>query len=81
MARQNCASTRERFAPFTIHPLPEIDWARQIPQKGDRRQMETWQRLGTYTAGLALEDAGLKADEALCRVDGHGYRRRRRRAG
>jgi 3-oxoacyl-[acyl-carrier-protein] synthase II len=55
----------ERFAPFSIHPLPEIDWAKQIPQKGDRRQMETWQRLGTYTAGLALEDAGIKGDEAL----------------
>ncbi len=55
----------ERFAPFSIHPLPEIDWAKQIPQRGDRRQMETWQRLGTYTAGLALEDSGIKGDEAL----------------
>jgi 3-oxoacyl-[acyl-carrier-protein] synthase II len=26
----------------------------------------TWQRLGTYTAGLALDDAGVKADEAIC---------------
>lgn len=56
----------ERFAPYTIHPLPEIDWAAQIPNRGDRRQMETWQRLGTYAAGLALDDAGLKGDEALC---------------
>ena len=55
-----------RFAPYTIHPLPEIDWGRQIPKRGDQRQMETWQRLGTYTAGLALDDAGLKGDEALC---------------
>ncbi len=28
--------------------------------------METWQRLGTYAAGLALQDAGMKDDEALC---------------
>ena len=28
--------------------------------------METWQRLGTYAAGLALDDAGIKGDEALC---------------
>ncbi len=55
----------ERFAPYTVHPLPEIDWSRQIPKRGDQRQMETWQRLGTYAAGLALEDAGAKDDEAL----------------
>lgn len=56
----------ERFAPYTIHPLPEIDWNLQIPKRGDQRQMETWQRLGTYVAGLALDDAGIKNDEALC---------------
>jgi 3-oxoacyl-[acyl-carrier-protein] synthase II len=27
--------------------------------------MENWQRLGTYTAGLALEDAGLKDNEEM----------------
>ncbi|MDI6026238.1 beta-ketoacyl-ACP synthase [Corticibacterium sp. UT-5YL-CI-8] len=56
----------ERFPPYSIHPLPEIDWSLQIPKRGDLRQMETWQRLGTYAAGLALDDAGLKGDEALC---------------
>lgn len=56
----------ERFAPYSVHPLPAIDWNLQIPKRGDQRQMETWQRLGTYCAGLALDDAGLKADEALC---------------
>lgn len=56
----------ERFAPYPVHPLPAIDWNLQIPKRGDQRQMETWQRLGTYTAGLALDDAGLKGDEALC---------------
>lgn len=55
-----------RFAPYTVHPLPEVDWNQQIPKRGDQRQMETWQRLGTYTAGLALDDAGIKDDEALC---------------
>lgn len=55
----------ERFAPYTVHPLPEIDWSSQIAKRGDLRQMEAWQRLGTYAAGLALDDAGLKGDEAL----------------
>lgn len=57
---------RDAFAPYTVHPLPEIDWTLQIPKRGDQRQMETWQRLGTYVAGLALDDAGIKGDEALC---------------
>lgn len=57
---------RERFAPYIVHPLPEIDWSLQIPKRGDQRQMETWQRLGTYAAGLALDDAGIKGDDALC---------------
>ena len=56
----------ERFSPYTIHPLPEIDWSLQIAKRGDQRQMETWQRLGTYVAGLALADAGIKDNEDLC---------------
>ena len=55
-----------RFQPYVVHPLPPIDWSLQIAKRGDQRQMETWQRLGTYAAGLALDDAGVKADEALC---------------
>ena len=55
-----------RFAPYVVHPLPEIDWGLQIAKRGDQRQMETWQRLGTYAAGLALDDAAVKSDEALC---------------
>ena len=50
--------------PYGVHPLPEMDWAQQIPRK-DQRQMENWQRLGTYAAGLALDDAGLKENEEL----------------
>ncbi|MEO0327469.1 MAG: beta-ketoacyl-ACP synthase [Pseudomonadota bacterium] len=52
--------------PYGVHPLPEMDWSKQIPRRGDQRQMENWQRLGTYTAGLALEDAGLKENLDLC---------------
>jgi len=53
------------FAPYKVHALPPIDWSAQIPKRGDQRQMETWQRLGTYAAGLALEDAKIKGDERL----------------
>ena len=55
----------EAYAPYFVHPLPPMDWSKQIPKRGDQRQMETWQRLGTYAAGLALEDAGIPADEAV----------------
>ncbi|MEM7069191.1 MAG: beta-ketoacyl-ACP synthase [Pseudomonadota bacterium] len=50
--------------PYGVHPLPEMDWSQQIPRK-DQRQMENWQRLGTYAAGLALDDAGMKEDSDL----------------
>jgi len=53
------------FAPYRVHALPAIDWGMQIPKRGDQRQMETWQRLGTYAAGLALDDAGIKGNDAL----------------
>ncbi|RVQ74818.1 beta-ketoacyl-ACP synthase [Sinorhizobium medicae] len=55
-----------RFAPYPVHPLPEIDWSQQIPKRGDQRQMENWQRLGVFAAGLALDDAGLKDDLEVC---------------
>ncbi|WP_135469221.1 beta-ketoacyl-ACP synthase [Crenalkalicoccus roseus] len=48
------------FAPFPIHPLPALDLDRQIPKRSDQRQMEAWQRLGTYAAGLALDHAGAR---------------------
>ena len=56
----------ERFAPYPIHPMPEIDWSTQIAKRGDQRQMENWQRLGVFSAGLALDDAGLKTDAEAC---------------
>jgi len=58
----------ERFVPYTVHALGDVDWNLQIPKRSDQRQMEIWQRLGTYTAGLALEDAGIKGNEALTSV-------------
>ena len=48
------------FAPFIVHPLAAISFDAQIPKKGDQRQMEPWQRIGTYAAGLALDSAGVK---------------------
>ncbi|WP_455481419.1 beta-ketoacyl-ACP synthase [Bartonella sp. B12(2025)] len=53
------------FSPYTVHKLPDIDWSLQIPKRSDQRQMGTWQRLGTYAAGLALDDAGMKNNEQL----------------
>jgi 3-oxoacyl-[acyl-carrier-protein] synthase II len=50
------------FAPYPVHPLKALELDRQIPKKSDQRQMEPWQRLGVYAAGLALDGAGLKDD-------------------
>jgi 3-oxoacyl-[acyl-carrier-protein] synthase II len=47
------------LAPWPIHPLPPLPFDQQIPRR-DLRQMETWQRLGTYAAGLALDSAQAK---------------------
>ena len=55
----------ERFAPYPVHPAVALDLDRQIPKKADQRQMEPWQRLGVYAAGLALDAAQAKADPAL----------------
>src|ERR1700730_18365391 len=58
------------FAPYIVHPLPPIDFDKQIPKKGDQRTMEPWQRIGTYAAGLALEGARVKGQrEFLERMD------------
>jgi 3-oxoacyl-[acyl-carrier-protein] synthase II len=55
----------ESFSPFIVHPLAPIDFDKQIPKRGDQRQMEPWQRIGTYAAGLALDSAGVKGNAAL----------------
>ncbi len=60
----------ETFAPYMVHPLAPLSLDTQIPKKGDQRQMEPWQRIGTYAAGLALDDAKLKGKaEMLARTD------------
>ncbi len=53
------------FAPYAVHPAVPVELDRQIPKKADQRQMEPWQRYGTYAAGAALEDAGVKGDAAI----------------
>jgi 3-oxoacyl-[acyl-carrier-protein] synthase II len=53
------------FAPFPVHPMTPLELDRQIPKRGDQRQMEAWQRFGTYAAGLALDSAGIKGNAAL----------------
>jgi 3-oxoacyl-[acyl-carrier-protein] synthase II len=58
------------YAPYVIHPLAPVNFDLQIPKKGDQRQMEPWQRIGTYAAGLALDSAGVKGNaELLGRMD------------
>jgi 3-oxoacyl-[acyl-carrier-protein] synthase II len=60
----------EAFAPYAVHPLAPVNFDTQIPKKGDQRQMEAWQRIGTYAAGLALDSAGLKGNtEILSHMD------------
>jgi 3-oxoacyl-[acyl-carrier-protein] synthase II len=58
------------FAPYMVHPVAPLEFDKQIPKKGDQRQMEAWQRIGTYAAGLALDSAGVKGNaELLARMD------------
>jgi 3-oxoacyl-[acyl-carrier-protein] synthase II len=51
--------------PFGIHPMVPLTLDKQIPKKSDQRQMEPWQRLGTYAAGLALADAGIAGNTEI----------------
>jgi 3-oxoacyl-[acyl-carrier-protein] synthase II len=60
----------KNFAPDIVHPLCRVDFDKQIAKKGDQRQMEPWQRIGTYAAGLALDSAKVKGNaELLGRMD------------
>ncbi len=64
------AADATTFAPFVVHPLAPVNFDAQIPKKGDQRQMENWQRIGTYAAGLALDSAGVKGKpELLSQMD------------
>lgn len=53
------------FAPYPVHPLTPLQLSKQIPKNSDQRQMEGWQKIGVYAAGLALEDAGVKGAAEL----------------
>src|SRR3954449_3215499 len=58
------------YPPYIIHKIAPLNFDTQIPKKGDQRQMEAWQRIGTYAAGLALDSAGIKGNkEILARTD------------
>ena len=59
-----------RFAPWPVHPMVRLDLDKQIPKRGDQRQMEAWQRIGVHAAGLALDAAGVKGNaDLLSRMD------------
>src|SRR5271170_7683715 len=53
------------FAPYIVHQLAPIAYDKHIPKKSDQRQMETWQRVGVYSAGMALADAGIAGNAEL----------------
>jgi 3-oxoacyl-[acyl-carrier-protein] synthase II len=60
----------DSFAPFMVHPMAPLALDKQIPKRGDQRQMEPWQRIGTFAAGLALDAAGIKGNpDLLARMD------------
>lgn len=64
------SADEKTFAPFVVHPLAPLNFDAQIPKKGDQRQMENWQRIGVYAAGLALDSAGAKGKpEILSHMD------------
>jgi 3-oxoacyl-[acyl-carrier-protein] synthase II len=45
--------------------MAPLDLDTQIPKRGDQRQMEPWQRIGVFAAGLALDSAGVKGNAEL----------------
>jgi 3-oxoacyl-[acyl-carrier-protein] synthase II len=52
-------------APYPVHPMVPLNFDQQIPKRSDQRQMENWQRVGVYTAGLALADAGIAGNQDI----------------
>ncbi len=56
---------QDRYEPYPVHPLASVDFSKQIAKKSDQRQMEAWQRIGVYAAGLALDDAKVARDPGL----------------
>lgn len=59
----------DSFPGFAVHPMTALQYDRQITKR-EQRQMEPWQRIGTYAAGMALDAAGVKGNtELLSRMD------------
>jgi len=59
----------ESFPGFAVHPMTALAYDQQITKR-EQRQMEPWQRIGTYAAGQALDAAGVKGNaELLSRMD------------
>ncbi|MFB9269651.1 beta-ketoacyl-ACP synthase [Bradyrhizobium erythrophlei] len=70
LSEKRVNADEKRLAPYVVHPIAPVSFDAQIPKKGDQRQMEAWQRIGTYAAGLALDSAGVKGNqEILSRMD------------
>lgn len=70
LSHRRINADEKSFAPYVVHPLAPINFDAQIPKRGDQRQMEAWQRIGTYAAGLALDSAGVKGNtDILSRMD------------
>ena len=57
----------ELHNPLIVHAAPEMDFSLQIPKR-EQRQMELWQKLGVYGAGLALDCASIKNNHELCKT-------------
>ena len=60
-----------------IHPLVKLELDKQIPGAPTSARWRAWQRLGTYSAGLALSDAGIAGKpeilthtHVVCAADG-----------
>lgn len=59
----------DSFPGFAVHPMTTLALDTQVPKR-DQRQMEAWQRIGVYAAGLALDAAGCKGNaDLLGRMD------------
>jgi 3-oxoacyl-[acyl-carrier-protein] synthase II len=70
LAQKRINIDEKSFAPYVVHPFAPVNFDAQIPKKGDQRQMEAWQRIGTHAAGLALDSAGVKGNkDILGRMD------------
>ncbi len=55
----------ETYAPFFTYPIGDFDPSVQIPKPGDQRAMGPMMLYGVHAAGVALEQAGIKGEEAL----------------